>query len=593
MKRKNAKNEYKWNFKHLYDNHDKWMKDLQKIEKLILDLKKLKGKLNIKNNFVKFLKMDKEIDIIVSKLNQYIHYSDIDTTDISYQKLSGIFSTKITSLLPEVSFISNEIKEIGEKTIFSWINADKKLEEYRYPYKVFFRNSKYILDKSSEKLLSMVIQSRDNSSSIYDLLAYADRKIVKINYENKEQELTTTLYKEIIENSNPLKDQQLRIDASKKISLNIIENKHSFAKIYEGIIIKNFEDVKIYNYDSCLQKSLNSDNVDVNIYKNLIKIGKKYSNLFVDYCNIIKHHYKFKKFYSTDRNLKLIKSIDKKYSVEDAKKIIKEALKPLGEEYLSFLDIAWSKNRIDYFEDTNKRDGAYSSGGTGVEPIILMNWDDTINSVNTLAHEVGHSVHTLFSDKYQPFAIANYPIILAEVASTINEHLLFDYLYKNTNDKKEKIFLLQNRILDIMNTFFRQIHFADFELQVHEMVEKGIPLNSENLVNLFDKISNEFGYNVFDINEDNKSYSWPRISHFFHSPFYVYKYATCIVASFKLFNDVKNGNSKNLLNFLKSGGKKDPLDILKDFGIDYSKEDNYLELINVLKSMILDLKKLL
>ncbi len=590
MKRKLAKSEYKWDFSNLYENNDKWLEDLESAKKIIKKIATLKGQLAKKESFINYLKLDEQVDIKLSKLSQYLHYADLDTTNIEYQKLSTIYGNELNVLMPSISFVSNEIKKIGEKIIMTWLNSDKNLVKYIYSFKVFFKNCQYVLESNEEELLAKVEQSRTDIFALYDMLAFADRKPVFINYNGKEQELTTTLYNDIIENSDPL-NQQLRIEATKKFSYNLIDNKHTFAKIYESIIQYSFESVKLRKYDSCLQKFLNGDNVDPKIYERLIEIGKKYSYLFKDYCNIIKKHFKLKKMYATDRNLKLVKTTNKKYSVEEAKEIIRNAVKPLGSEYLQLLEIGWSANKIDYFEDVNKRTGAYSSGGNGMEPIILMNWDDTIGSINTLAHEIGHSVHTLFADKYQPMPLANYPIILAEVASTVNEHLLFDYLYTHSKDKNEKIYLLQTRILEIMNTFFRQIHFANFELSAHQMVEKNIPLNSENLADLFSSISDEFGYTVFDKLE--KPYSWPRISHFFHSPFYVYKYATCIVASFKLFNDIKNGNPDNLINFMKAGGKKYPLDILKDIGIDYNDEKIYLDLIEMLSSMVKELNNLL
>ncbi len=592
MKRKDATKEYKWDLSYLYTSQKKWSDDLNEVKKISNKISMLKGKLKNKEKFFQYLKWDKEFELKMTKLSQYLHYGDLDTTDINFQKLNGIFNNEISAIQPTVAFVSNEIKDIGEKKIMEWLNSDEKLHQYIYPYKSFFRDIKYLLNNNDEELLSKVSQSRSNIYSLYDMLAFADKKPIFLNYKNKKTELTNSIYSEIMEYSDPLKDQELRIQASNELNYNLIENKHTFAKIYESILQYNFENVKLRKYDSCLQKSLNNDNVDPKMYLNLIKFGKKYSSQFIRYCNIIKRHFKFKKFYATDRSLKLVKEFNKKYTINDAKKIIREALKPLGKEYLELLEIAWSKNFIDYYEDTNKVSGAYSTGGNGVNPIILMNWDDRINSVNTLAHEIGHSIHTLFSDKYQPFALSNYPIILAEVASTVNEHLLFDYLYKNVMNKNEKIYLIQNRILEIMNTFYRQIHFADFELQAHNMVEKEIPLTSENLVELFEKISDDFGYVVFDKME-NKPYSWPRVSHFFHSPFYVYKYATCILASFKLFNDVKNNKKINLINFLKSGGKKDPLDILKDVGINYNDDKLYLSLVNELEKMLDELENLL
>ena len=597
MKRNEAPAQYKWDFTNLYPTIDDWKKDLNIIVEKLKEIIAFKGKLNNKDIFKKYLQLDDEINLIASKLGQYLHMGDIDTTNLVYQELSGIFANTINELSSQLAFISPELKAIDEQIIMGWIKSDSELQKYEYGYRKFFREAQHILSERDEEILSLVSRSRGAAYDIYDLLAYADKKPVYVNYQGKEQKLTQALYSEITEETDPLDDQKLRAETAKLFVQHLTDKKHSFARVYEAILQGSVESVKLRGYKNTLQAALSSDDVTEDIYESLIKYGRQTSHLNVRYNEILKKYFKFNKYYASDSRLKLVKnvpSVNKKYSVEEAKNIIRESLKMLGPEYLSQLEIAWSDNRIDYFEDTNKRVGAYSSGGNGVEPIILMNWDNTISSVNTLAHEAGHSVHTLLADANNPRPLSNYPIILAEVASTVNEHLLFDYLYKNAQSDDEKIYLLQNRIEEITGTFFRQIQFADFEWSAHKMVENNKPLDADKLADLFEKISNDFGSSVFDKYEENsKPYGWTRILHFFNSPYYVYKYATCIVASFKLYNDVLNNNPQTLINFLKQGGRKEPLLILKDIGIDYTDEKVYDGLINKLTSLIDDLEVLL
>ncbi|WP_342255915.1 oligoendopeptidase F [Spiroplasma endosymbiont of Poecilobothrus nobilitatus] len=597
MKRNEAPAQYKWDFSHLYPNHEASKKDLVKIVKKLEEIITFKEKLNQITVFKKYIFLDEEIDLIANKMGQYLHMGDIDTTDLSYKELAGTYSNTLNQISSQLAFVAPELKAIGEKTIMTWIKEDSALSAYEYSYRKFFKNAKYILSERDEEILALVTRSRSVAYELYDLLAYADKKPTFIDYQGAKTELTNSVYSEIMEKSDPLGEQEFRIKTAQLFSEHLVDKKHSFARIYEGIIQHSVESVRLRGYKNTLQASLNNDDVSEEIYASLIKYGRENSHLFVQYNELLKKHFKFKKFYPTDRSLKLvtnIASLDKKYTVEDAKKMIRESLQPLGNKYLTQLELAWSDHRIDYFEDTNKRSGAYSSGNSGVEPIILMNWDDTIGSVNTLAHEAGHSVHTLLADLNNKYPLNSYPIILAEVASTVNEHLLFDYLYKYVESKEEKIYLLQNRIDEIMATFFRQIHFADFELAAHKMVENNEPLDADKLANLFEQKANEFGYTVFDKHElQQKSYSWPRILHFFHSPYYVYKYATCIVASFKLYNDVINGHPEYLLNFLKQGGRKEPLAILKDIGIDYTDANVYNGLITKLTEMINNLTQLL
>lgn len=595
MKRINADKKYQWDFSKLYKNNDEWKKQLTQLNNQTKMIVELKGKLNIKENFIKYLEIYEEINNVCSKLNQYLHLSDIDTTNLEYQQLAGLYENFSNDFSTLTAFIAPEFKKIGEKQILDWLENETNLHRHIYGFVKFFRNNKYIFDEKSEELLSSVERTRSAAYSLYDLLAYADRSPLFVKKDGEEKELTTTLYTDIMKNSKPIEDQNFRLETAKKYTQQLVEKKHSFAKVYESILQYSVEEVKIRGYDSTLKRSLLSDNVDPKVYENLIDVGKKNASLVSEYFLIIKNHFKFDKFYGSDGSLKLTDDFDGKFSVEQAKDIIRKALNCLGKEYLDNTEIAWAENRIDYYEDTNKRTGAYSSGGGKVEPIILMNWDDTIGSVNTLAHEIGHSVHTLFADAAQPYPLSHYPIILAEVASTVNEHLLFDHLYQNANSKEMQIYLLQNRISEIIGTFFRQIQFADFELQAHKLVETPTPLNSDILADLFNDIANQFGLNIFDEREDKKQtyYSWVRISHFFHSPFYVYKYAACIVASFKLYQDIKNNNTSSLINFLKAAGHKDPLEILKDVGVDYTDENVYTPLLTTLKEMIDQLKTLL
>ncbi|ATZ18504.1 oligoendopeptidase F [Williamsoniiplasma somnilux] len=595
MKRSEAQAKYKWDFSHLYKSDQEWKNDLANLVSLAENFQAMKGKLNQKEVFYKYLDLDNKIDKIVNKLAIYLHYGDTDTSDQRYQILEGLLMNEFRKINVATAFVSPEIKSVGEQTITTWLTEKSEYKVYLKGMKKFFEEAKHILSEHDEELLSKVARSLGAIGGMYDTLAYADRHDENIHYKGKDQVLTTSLMMEISEDSDPINDQELRIQAAKIYRKNFSDKKHSFASIYEGILQNSTDSIRIRNYATAIEASLNGDNIPLSIYLKLLEIGKKFIDPFKEYNLLIKDTFKMDKFYATDRQLKLVHKYNKKFTVEEAQILIKDALQILGKEYLDNLEIAWGDNKIDYYEDTNKRDGAYSTGGAGVDPIILMNWDDKLNSVNTLAHESGHSVHTLFADQNQPYPLSQYPIILAEVASTINEHLLFEYLYNKANDKQEKIYLLQQRISDLMSTFYRQIQFADFEYRAHQLVEKDEPLTADILANLFNETQIDYGYEIFDKNEDDKDaiYGWPRISHFFHSPFYVYKYAIDVTASFKLYNDIKNGNVQSTLNFLKAGGHKDPLDVMLDAGIDFTKEETYMPLINGIKEYLKELKTLL
>ncbi|WP_434328821.1 oligoendopeptidase F [Mycoplasma capricolum subsp. capricolum] len=595
MKRPEALKEYKWDFDYLYKNQDEWKNDLNYLIEISKEFKNFKNKLHEKETFLKCLDLEEKVDFITSKLSTYTRMGDTNQADEVYRTLEALLMNALQDIEIETSFISPETKKIGFETISKWLKETKGYQRYLYGYEKFFEQAKHILSEHDEELLSKISKGYTAISGMYDTLAYADRQEETINYKGIDQTLTNSLFLEILQDSDPIKDQDLRLKASEIFSKNFSTKKHSFALIYEGILQSDYQDTKLRNYDSSLQASLSSDSIPVDIYLKLLEVGKKYIKPLEDFLLLTKKHFKLDKFYPSDRQLKLVKEYDQTFTVEQAKEHIKKALSILGEEYLKNLEIAWGPNKIDYYEDTNKRDGAYSTGGHGVDPIILMNWDDKLNSVNTLAHECGHSVHTLFSEQNQVYPLSQYPIILAEVASTINEHLLFDYMYKNAKLKEEKIYLLQERIFNLVSTFYRQIQFADFEYRASQLVSKQTPLTSEVLNNLFKEVEDDYGYKVFDKLDDNtkSGYGWPRISHFFHSPFYVYKYAIDVTASYKLYDDIKNGNIQTTLDFLKAGGHKEPLKIMLDAGIDFNKEQTYLPLINGISDYIKELQSLL
>jgi len=593
MKRSQADQQYKWDFSHLYENIDFWKADLAKISKLGDEVESLKNQLGTKEGFLKYLDLSKQLGNNANKLATYTHLGDVDQTATIYQELEGLLINEYQKISIKTSFVEPELKQVGREKIFEFL-ADEQYQQYRLDYELFFEQAQHVLSAHDEELLSKVSLSRGSIGAMYDSLAFADNQEVQIEWQGKKQPLTNAVLFEILEDSDPIKDQQVRLEAVRLQNQTFVNHKHSFAKIYEGILQGETESINLRNYPSVLEASLAGDSVPKAVYLKLLEVGKKFIKSFEEYNLLIKNHFKLDKFYASDRQLKFVSDYNQTFNVEQAQTIIRQALSILGDEYLKNLDLAWSKNRIDYYEDTNKRSGAYSTGGDGIDPIILMNWDDKLNSVNTLAHESGHSVHTIFADNFQLQPLNNYPIILAEVASTLNEHILFDYMYAHAQSKEEKIYLLQQRIFEMMSTFYRQIQFADFEYRAHELVQKGIPQTADSLADLFEQTQKEYGYQVFDqVDPNAKSFGWPRISHFFHSPYYVYKYAIDITASYKLYSDIKAGNVTTTLNFLKAGGSKRPLDVMLDSGIDFQKEATYQPLIKAMESYLTELKSLL
>lgn len=584
-----AKTNYSWDLSGLFKDESEWMTSLKKYQQVCQQIKNLKGELNQREQFLKYLELDSEANHLFTRLNLYVHLLDLNQTSVEFQKLESVFKKTFFAIDTELSFLKPEILNLDMTQVFEWIKTSK-YKQYQNYFSNLFKQAPHILNKESEELLSSVARSRESAAEIYQALAYADKRQSEIDYHGKKV-VDTTFYKMICEDSDPNSEQELRQEVVQLYFKNFIQNKFSFAKIYEGILTQHFETAKLRKYNSSLEMSLASDEMSPKIYEKLLQVGKENIQQLKDYYLLIKNKYKMKKFYSTDRELVLVKEISKNYSIANGKKIVIDALKNLGSEYEEFLHRSLADGQVDYLESANKVSGAYSTSASEFDPLILMNWDNKLNSVTTLAHEVGHSVHTLFSEKFNKYPASDYTIILAEVASTFNEHILFDYLFDLTNSNEEKIYLLQQRIFDLVSTFYRQIQFAEFEYEAHKLVQNQQPLTADELMNLFKGVENKYGYDIFD-DHDREVYQWPFISHMFEAPFYVYKYAVDLVASFKLYSDYKNGDLK-IIEFLKKGGSKPPLEILKECDVDFENDATYKPLILEITNLTQQLKKLL
>jgi oligoendopeptidase F len=597
MERKYSALIYKWDLSFLYKNIQEWKYDLKNLNILVNQINELNDKFNEFDSFKLYLKLNQELNLKLNHLRQYISFSDIKTNDIEFQNLRTLFYNKLTWINKELSWIDNQIKDLSEKTVFEYLNKDSHLlTKYKYYFQNFFRLSKYILPLQEEKILTKIERSRSYITEMYDTVAYADKDKIFFDYEKKRQELNLVLYKEIMNNSDPIKDQKLRSKVCLKWNNQFITKKHTFAKIYSGILNFYIENVSLRKYKNFLQEALIDDNISEEFFYKLIEITKKNNNLFQKYLSLKKKKLNLPKFLSTDYNLNIIKHNFQNFSIKNGINLIKNALSILKEEYLINLNKALEFGKIDYFPDLNKTSGAYCAGGKKENPIILMNWDNTIESVFTLAHELGHSVHTIFSDQNQDWPNNNYPIIQAEIASTLNELFLYDYLIKSNQSRGNKIFLLSKKIEMIFATFFRQVQFSEFEFLAFNNLDKNEPMNSETYADLFKKVEDNFGYKFFDQEAENNKlkYVWSRISHFFDSPFYVYKYAISLLISFHFYNDfLKSNNEKNIINFLKEGGKDQPLKIFLKYGISFSSDEVYFKFFKYLNEEINYLENLI
>lgn len=575
----------KWNLSTLYKDESCWYTDIDISKKMIKDISSTKGLLCTEEGFVKMAKIQISITLVLYKIYLYAHLkSDQNKKNIDNAKLKQTSDLLINSYIQETSWIIPEQIKIGKEKILKFIDNNKIIEQYRFPTISLFHTKAHTLNEKSEWLIAN-FQSITSGDELYSSLAVSDNIDNDVILSNgKKRKITAGTYRSML---SDLKNQNDRKIVFEAIFKKYEKNKNTYASIYSNVLKKDFAIAKARNYKSSIDSFLFQDDIPISVYKSLIDVAKDNSYIVKKYINLRKKHLNIDDYHTYDRFVPLSFS-DKKYSYNEAKNIFFESIKHLPEEFKKNQYKALEDGYVDIYERDGKRTGAYSSSVYPIHPFILLNFDKTLNSVFTLAHEAGHSAHSIFANEAQKLMTSDYKIFVAEIASTFNEHILLDYLVKKTDSKSEKIALLEKAIEDILSTFYRQTLFANYELLAHELVEKERPITEETLSNIMISLYDSY-YGINIKNEKYKQYIWAYIPHFFYSPFYVYQYATCFSASLKIYSDVKRNKPKaidNYLNLLKAGNSDFPIDLIKKAGIDLTSKSSFIAVINRLKELI-------
>ena len=575
MERKDIPKEYKWNLSDIYENYEKWNEDLAKMEKIQEELVKFKGKFDSEDKLLEFLKKQEESEKIAYKLYRYPQLArDLDSSDKeateNMQKIQFLFAKMGT----ELSWVNPELIE-NRENIEKWIQK-KEFSDYRFGLENLFRLQSHVLDEDKSKLISYYSSYFSAPRSIYSEITVTDVDwpLIKLNNGEKIQ-ATAANYSKVVSTNRNQEDRKLIFENYYGV---FEKRKNTIAAIYNSILQKNIANSKAYNYKSFLASALEDNNIPEDIYLNLINTAKENTAPLKRYIKLRKEILGLSEYHNYDGSINLVK-FDKEYEYDDAKKIVLNSIEPLGKDYAKKMENAISQGWLDVFETQGKRSGAYSAGVYGVHPYMLLNYNKTLDSVFTLAHELGHTLHTLYSQENQPFSTSDYTIFVAEVASTFNERLLLDYMLEKTQDPTEKIALLEQEIRNITGTFYFQALLADYEYQAHKLAETGQPITADVL----SKITEDLFYTYYgdEIEKDELlSIFWSRVPHFFNSPFYVYQYATCFASSAILYDKViktedENARKKALkryIELLSSGGNDFPMNQLKKAGVDLSKK---------------------
>lgn len=574
MERSEIKQEYKWNLSDIYENYSAWEKDFEKVSELKKELAGFKGQFGNEGKLLEFFQKQEEMDKISYKLYRYPQLArDLNSLDKEavehLQKVQFLFAEIST----ELSWVNSELVD-NRENIEKWIEK-KEFDDYRFGLKNLFRLQKHILEEKESKLLSYYSSFFSALKSIYSEVTVTDVEWPQVTLSSGEKvDVTPANYSKILSTNRNQEDRKLMFQTFYTI---YEKKKNTIAAIYNSILQKGIASKKAYNYDSFLLSHLESDNIPEEIYLNLVNTAKNNTKPLQRYLKLRKKILGLEKYYNFDGSINLIE-FDKEYEYDEAKEIVLNSVAPLGKDYVEKMKKAISEGWLDVFEAKGKRTGAYSAGVYGVHPYMLLNYNKTLDSVFTLAHELGHTLHTLYSDENQPFSMADYTIFVAEVTSTFNERLLLDYMLENTDDPKERITLLEQEIGNIVGTFYFQALLADYEYQAHKLAEAGEPITAEVLSKIMEDLFDKYYGDI--IEKDDLIYIfWARVPHFFNSPFYVYQYATCFASSAILYEKMINSNDESekkqtlekYIQLLSSGGNDFPMEQLKKAGVDLSK----------------------
>jgi len=588
----------KWNVEALYPTLSAWQAEFETVCRPSErphwpEIAAFKGKLGDGAKTLKdFFNLSFSTERQISKLYTYAHMRhDEDLANEDYKKAHQLISTIYYEFAQELAWAEPEILALSDKTLEASIQ-DPELADYRFYLERIVRLKSHTLSSQSEELIALAGKALGTAPSAFSAFNNADLKFPSIkDSEGKSLELTHGKYLLYMRS----KDREVRKNAFETMHRSFLGFENMIAELFNGHMQNHVFNKRARKYSSCLEASLFPNQIDTKVYTNLVQTVRKGTGALHRYMQLRKKALKVDQLHFYDLYVPLVENVDLRYDYKTAESMVIESVAPLGKEYQSILKKGLEEERwVDRYENRRKRSGAYSTGSYDTMPYILMNFQGGFHDLMTLAHEAGHSMHSYLSHKHQPYQYSSYPIFLAEVASTFNEELMFDYLMKQNLKPEEKAFLINQKIEDIRATFFRQTMFAEFELTAHKLAEDNVPLTPGLLKETYRKLNADFFGPEVELDKEIEI-EWGRIPHFY-SNFYVYQYATGISAAHALFEKVTTeGESAKeaYLNFLSSGSSKYPLDLLQSAGVNMREEQPIEATLKQFDRLVQELSKLI
>ena len=590
--REEIPNEYKWNIEKVYKDSIAWEEEFKNLKENSKNILKFQGSLKNKESLKEYLALDESLSRTLEKLYVFAHMkSHEDTQNTEFQSIASKIDVFMAEFASYTAFFIPEILSLDENEVYSMINSDKELKIYETFFKTIFKEKPHILSKEVEEVMASVSNSLGAPESIYSILTNADISFGTIkDDEGNLVELSEGNYSNFIKSKN----REVRENAFKLLFDTYKKYENTIAKTLTSSIRNAVFIAKTRKYNSTLEASLNPNDIPVNVYTSAVSTIDENLKSLHRYVALKKKLLNLDEIHMYDLYVPVIDTPKENIEFNDAVSLVKEGLKPLGEEYLGIFNEGIKNGWVDVFENKGKRSGAYSWGSYDTMPYVLLNYNYSLNDVSTLAHEMGHSIHSYYTRHSQPYVYGNYTLFCAEVASTTNEILLINYLINKETDKNKKLYLINQELEQIRTTVFRQLMFAEFELVTHKTLENGGDLTSKDLNKIWIDLNKKyFGDKI--IIDENIEIEWARIPHFY-SHFYVYQYATGYAAASSFATSILNKEKdavETYKKFLKAGGSLYPVDTLKMTGVDMTTEkplkstiERFNNLLDMLEELI-------
>lgn len=592
-KRSEVKVEDTWNLKDMYESDATWEAELLEIKKLAEEAVKMEGHVaDSAQNLLKTLELDATIDEKLSLAYNYAERQyDEDTSNTAHQAMAAKIMSMAADISSQLAFIVPEILAVDEAVLEGFYKEQPELELYRKEVAEIQRVKEHRLSTEMEKLVAMTAEMSRVSYDTFNIMDNADMLFPEVEDEDGDTvRITHGRFIALLESAN----RKVRENTFKKYYSTYKQFLNTYASLYNGQVKQQIFYAKARKYESTLVASVDANNVSPVVYHNLVDTVNKNLDKLHRYVGLRKKCLGVDELHMYDIYTPMVSGVAKKIPFEEAKETVLKALAPLGEDYVAKVKEGFESRWIDVYENQGKVSGAYSAGAYGTHPYVLLNYNESLDNMFTLIHEMGHAMHSYYSNSTQPYIYSQYKIFVAEVASTCNEILLLEYLLKNTTDKKERAYLLNHYLDMFKGTLFRQTQFAEYEMRSNEMVEKGESLNADNLCELYLDINKKY-YGEEMISDEEISYEWARIPHFYYD-FYVYQYATSFSAAVAIAHDIlREGGSvvEKYKEFLSGGCSEAPVELLKKVGVDMESPAPIQAALDVMGEVIDELEECL